>query len=164
MFILRDGRNELYQWDLNRQVLLNGPELADATEVHFCNRTDDCSLVVEVKDEGYGIRYAEIPNILLQDTYPIRVYAYCDCYTKIEQLFKIKPRTKPSDYTYTETEIKSYEYLENKLKQIEEQGWSDEIVTKSIHDYLYANPMTMYDDGQGNVSLEVIPDGQEVKY
>lgn len=156
MFTLTDGRDYLYQWDIDRTITVDDPTV---TEVHFCNKTADCSLVVEVKD---GI--ANIPNQILQYPYDIRVFAYCNCYTKVEKTLKVKARSKPDDYAYTETEIRSYEYLEAKLTQIEEQGWSDEVVTKSINEYLYANPMTMYDDGNGNITFEVIPDGQEVKY
>lgn len=97
MFTLVDGRNELYQWDLNRQIAVSDP---DVTEVHFCNRTDDCSLVVEVKN---GI--ADIPNILLQETWDIRVYAYCKEYTKVEERLKVKARTRPADYVYEETDV-----------------------------------------------------------
>ena len=98
MFTLQDGREHLYQWDLDRYIIVN-----DATicEVHFCNRTSDCSLVVEVKD---GL--AAIPNILLQDARPIRAYAYCDDkYTLTESQFTVKSRTKPSDYVYEETTV-----------------------------------------------------------
>lgn len=68
MFKINDGREHFYQWDLNRKI-----EVKDASikEVHFCNRTDDCSLVVEVVD---GV--ANVPNILLQDNFRINVYGY----------------------------------------------------------------------------------------
>jgi len=159
LFTLQDGRNELYQWDLNRKVIVEDPTV---TEVHFCNRTDDCSLVVEVKD---GL--ADIPNILLQDTWNIRVYAYCDCYTKVEHLFKVHPRTKPSDYVYTETEYKSYEHLEKKLNDIEEKGISDEAVTNAINDHLENNPINIYfkeEDGNVTAYIDTIPDAEEVSY
>lgn len=114
MFTLRDGREHLYQWDIDRQIVVEDESI---TQVHFCNRTDDCSLVVEVKTED-NIRVANIPNILLQDSWNIRVYAYCNCYTKIEEVFKVKPRTKPSDYVYTETEILSIEKVEKRVEEL----------------------------------------------
>lgn len=110
MFKLEDGREYLYQWDLNRNVIVEDPEV---TEVHFCNKTDDCSLVVEVKDGK-----AQIPNILLQDTWNIRVYAYCQDYTKVEESFKIKPRTRPSDYVYTETEVRTWNEFNDTLDSL----------------------------------------------
>lgn len=134
MFTLQDGREHLYQWDLDRYILVNDSNIC---EVHFCNRTSDCSLVVEVKD---GL--AAIPNIILQDARPIRAYAYCDDkYTLTEQQFTVKARTKPADYVYTETEVKSYEYLDARLKEIEEQGFSDETVKAAVDGYLEANPV-----------------------
>lgn len=134
MFTLQDGREHLYQWDVDRYIIVNDPNIC---EVHFCNRTSDCSLVVEVKD---GL--AAIPNIILQDARPIRAYAYCDDkYTLTEQQFAVKARTKPADYVYTETEVKSYEYLDAKLKEIEEQGFSEETVKAAVDGYLEANPV-----------------------
>ena len=156
MFRIADGREHFYQWDLDRQVVVDDPSIA---EVHFCNRTEDVSLVVEVVD---GL--ANVPNILLQSSFDMRVFAYDGKATRYDAVFKVKAKTKPSDYVYTETEIKSYEYLENKIREIEEQGWSDEIVEKSVKEYMYQNPLSIYDDGAGNVFIETVPNGQEVKF
>ena len=160
MFTIRDGREHFYAWDLDRQVVVDDPSI---TEVHFCNRTEDVSLVVEVKEEN-GIRVANVPNILLQSSFDIHVFGYDGKATRHDAVFKVKAKTKPSDYVYTETEIKSYEYLENKIREIEEQGWSDEIVEKSVTEYMYQNPLSIYDDGAGNVFIETVPNGQEVKF
>lgn len=135
MFILEDGREHLYQWDIDRRLQV---EDATITEVHFCNKTDDCSLVVKTyTDDTYdGKVYADIPNILLQETWDIRVYAYCGGkYTKVEDRFKVKARTKPSDYVYTETEVVNYETLLNKMESIEEN------IGQAVEDYLYENPI-----------------------
>ena len=107
MFKLQDGREHLWQWDINRKVIVEDPTIK---EVHFSNRFDDCSLVVQVKD---GL--ADIPNILLQDNRPIRVYGYRDGYTLVEQHITVKARTKPTDYVYTETEIHRWEDLQSKI-------------------------------------------------
>lgn len=119
MFIIRDGRTELYQWDINRQLVLS-PELDGVTEVHFCNKTDDCSLVVEVIHDG--VNYVNIPNVLLQESLPIKVYAYTGDFTLVEQCLKVRARTKPSDYIYTETEIKRYEDFEERISAMEQTG------------------------------------------
>lgn len=156
MFTLKDGRDFMYQWDLDRQVVVNDPSIV---EVHFCNRTEDVSLVVEVVD---GL--ANVPNILLQSSFDMRVFGYDGKATRYDAVFKVKAKTKPSDYVYTETEIKSYEYLENKIREIEEQGWSNEIVEKSVTEYMYQHPLSIYDDGAGNVFIETVPNGQEVKF
>ena len=156
MFRIADGREHFYQWDLDRQVVVDDPSIV---EVHFCNRTEDVSLVVEVVD---GL--ANVPNILLQSSFDMRVFGYDGKATRYDAVFKVKAKTKPSDYVYTETEIKSYEYLENKIREIEEQGWSNEIVEKSVTEYMYQHPLSIYDDGNGNVFIETVPNGQEVKF
>ena len=153
---IADGREHFYAWVLDQQIVVDDPSI---TEVHVCNRTEDVSLVVEVVD---GL--ANVPNILLQSSFDMRVFGYDGKATRYDAVFKVKAKTKPSDYVYTETEIKSYEYLENKIREIEEQGWSDEIVEKSVTEYMYQHPLSIYDDGAGNVFIETVPNGQEVKF
>ena len=113
MFRIADGREHFYQWDLNRQIAVEDTAIK---ELHFCNRTDDCSLVVEVKD---GV--ANVPNILLQNDWDVRVYGYTDEYTKIEKRFKVVTRSKPSDYVYTETELKNYDDLANYITNLDKR-------------------------------------------
>lgn len=112
MFIIEDGRDSFYQWDINRRLIVRDNSI---TEVHFCNRTDSCSLVVEVYEEN-GSRYADVPNILLQTDWRINVYAFDSEYTKHNMIFHVNSRTKPADYVYTETELKTYDAL---VEQIE---------------------------------------------
>ena len=132
MFKIYDGRSQFYQWDIDRKVIV-----ADASinEVHFCNRTDDCSLVCEVYELD-GLRVANVPNILLQDNWRINVYGYDHNYTKHCDVFEVVKRSKPADYVYTETEIKNYDDLAARVAQIEENGISDEAVEKAITDYM----------------------------
>ena len=114
MFKILDGREEFYQWDSDRKLIVEDPSV---DEVHFCNRTDDCSLVVQVYELD-GKSVVDVPNILLQTDWPIRAYAYCGgCYTKQMATYKVRSRTKPADYVYTETEVLNYSTL---LEQIEE--------------------------------------------
>lgn len=164
MFTLEDGREQLYQWDLDRRIIVTD---VDICEVHFCNRTSDCSLVVPVYTEN-NTMYANIPNILLQDARPIRAYAYCDDkYTLTEQQFSVKSRTKPADYVYTETEAKSYEYLDKKLTQIEELGFSEETVESAVQYYYDHNPLQLIvEETDGNVKafIDILPNGEEVQF
>ena len=109
MIKIFDGRNDFYQWDLNRKVSVND---TTTTEIHFSNKMSETALVVEVVD---GV--ANVPNILLQEAWPIKAYAYCGtCYTKDCATFKVNARTKPADYVYTETEVKSWDALEEEVK------------------------------------------------
>ena len=102
MFKIADGRECFYQWDLDRRLIV---EDKDIPEVHYCNKTGDCSLVVETYIED-GINYANVPNILLQDDWRINVYAYDKNYTKYSYTFNILSRTKPADYVYKDDGIK----------------------------------------------------------
>lgn len=103
MFKIEDGRESFYQWDLDRKLIV---EDASINQVHFCNKTEDCSLVVEVKD---GL--ADVPNELLQSDWNIKVYAYDSKFTKHCATFKVNKRSKPADYIYTPTEIITCEKL-----------------------------------------------------
>ena len=168
MFKIRDGRDYFYQWDVNREILVEDETI---TQVHFCNRTDDCSLVVEVKEiELFADnklikveRYAEVPNILLQDNWKIRIYAYCGSkYTKVEQVFNVKSRSKPSDYVYTETEVLTYHQLEKRLDEIEEKGFSEDVVNNAVNEYFENNPIVVpepdlsnyYDKGEVDTLID----------
>ena len=137
MFHISDGRNEFYQWDLDRKVVV---EDETVNQVHFCNKTDDCSLVCEVCEEE-GVRYANVPNVLLQDTWDLNVYGYDVNYTKHSDRFAVLPRTKPSDYVYTETEVYTYHQLEARLDEIEENGISDEQLDKVVTGYFEEHPI-----------------------
>ena len=116
MFKILDGRDELFQWDINRQIIVSD---ASIDAVHFSNRTDNSALVVEVKEEN-GLRVADIPNILLQESWDINVYGYCNgYYTKQAARIKVNPRTKPESYVYTETEVLNYNTVMEKIDAIE---------------------------------------------
>ena len=114
-FRLENNRDALYQWDSEQRLVIEDNSI---THIHYCNRTDDEALVVEVyKDARTLNRVADIPNILLQDVWNICVYAYADGrYTKQSKIFKVIKRSKPADYIYTETEILRWEALETELR------------------------------------------------
>jgi len=135
MFSIYDGRTKFYQWDLDRKIIVKDDSIA---EVHFCNRTDSCSLVVETYKEG-ALTVADVPNVLLQTDWRINVYAYDSNYTKFSDCFEVVKRTKPADYIYTETELKNYKDLEDRVNQIEQNGVSDEKIAEAVNDYLEEN-------------------------
>ena len=59
MFKIYDGRDTFFQWDLERKLIVDD---ADIKEVHFCNRTDNCSLVCETYFED-GLTVVNVPII-----------------------------------------------------------------------------------------------------
>lgn len=123
MFQILDGRTSFWQWDLGQRLVV-----ADdvCNQVHFCNRTDDCSLVCEVYEEN-GQRLVDVPNILLQTAATITVFAYVhtanEGRTKHSKQFIVLPRSKPADYIYTETEVLTVEQaVEDALQAAKESG------------------------------------------
>ena len=137
MIKIYDERESFFQWDLDRKVIV---EEESITEVHFCNYKSNNSLVCEVYEEN-GIRFANVPNVLLQETYDLYVYAYDKNFTKYQYRFKIIPRIKRSDYVYTETEIYSYHKLEKRIDDIEAKGISDEQLQRNLDSYFEKNPI-----------------------
>ena len=137
--MILDGRDRFYQWDLDRKLIVTDESI---DEVHFCNRTDDCSLVCEVYQEG-ELRLVNVPNILLQKDWRINVYAFDGSYTKVHEVYEVERRTKPADYIYTETEIKNYDDLAARVAQIEENGISDEAIESAVERYLDENDITV---------------------
>ena len=131
MFKIYDGRESFYQWDIDRKLIVDDPTI---TQVHFCNRTEDCSLVCETYVED-GLTVVNVPNALLQTAWRIRAYAYDSFYTKFEKWFEVNARTKPTDYVYTETETVNYNTLLEKMTHIEEN------IGEAVADYLEENPL-----------------------
>lgn len=159
MFKIYDGRSQFYQWDLDRKLIV---EDASINEVHFCNRTDDCSLVCKVYDEK-GLRLVNVPNVLLQDSWRINVYGYDKNYTKFSERFDVVGRSRPDDYVYTEEEILHWTTLEERIDQIEENGVSDEKIETAVKSYLDENPVEVDLTGYATEqfvkdSIEAIPE------
>jgi hypothetical protein len=149
LFKIYDGRNQFYQWDIDRKLIVNDAEI---TQVHFCNRTDDCSLVCETYAED-GLNIVNVPNILLQEDWRINVYAYDKNYTKFSAQFDVNRRSKPESYIYTETETLNYNSLLDRVEKVEEN------VGDAVADYLEKNPIEIdlsdyYTKGDIDVMLE----------
>lgn len=153
MFKIEGGGMRFYQWDTNRRLIVEDSKIE---QVHFCNTTDECSLVAEVYAEN-GKRFVNVPNILLQDTWPIRVYGY-DSYTKHYAVFNIIARTKPADYVYTETEIKSWDAIVKRVDEIEATVTTEGVKT-AVEEYLQENPIDV--DMTGYASEEYVNDAIE---
>lgn len=101
-----DGRKYFYQWDLNQKITSDSFRVGD--EIHFVNIKQMTALVVAAYELD-GKIVANVPNILLQESYPIIVYrciANGDAASTIDKCkFSVEKRPKPDDYGYTETEL-----------------------------------------------------------
>jgi hypothetical protein len=135
MFKIYDGRSHFYQWDTNQKLIV---EDSSITEVHFCNRTDECSLVREVYKEG-GINLVNVPDILFTKCFRVYVYGYDGNCTKQSRGFEVFGRSKPADYVYTETEVKCWEDHEERITALEEATGDVPDVTESIAAYAEDN-------------------------
>lgn len=127
MFEIANERKQFWQWDMGQRLIV-GDDVC--SEVHFCNGTDECSLVCGVYEEE-GQRFVNVPNILFQTAKIIKVFAYIrdadERYTEYRQAFVVLPRTRPADYVYTETETLSYATLEKRIAELEKNPVETEI-------------------------------------
>lgn len=161
MFRIYDGREHFYQWDIDRQLAVADRSIV---QVHFCNRTGDCALVCECYELD-GNWVANVPNILLQDSWRLRVYAYDGNATRFDACFDIKARTKPDTYVYTETEVLTFERLEAEIDSIKND------IGQAVADYFEENPidvdLTGYatekyvDDAISAIELTPGPQGEQ---
>lgn len=133
MFKIYDGRASFYQWDIDRKLIVSDKSIK---QVHFCNRTDDCSLVCETYEQG-ELLLVNVPNILLQDNWRINVYAYDTNYTKHSTTFDVIPRSKPADYVYTETEVITLEKIEEMIEDINKN------IDAAVEKYLDENDISI---------------------
>lgn len=160
MFKIYDGRNQFYQWDIDRKLIV---EDATIDQVHFCNRTDDCSLVCETYTEN-GLNLVNVPNILLQTDWRINVYAYDRNYTKFSEQFDVVRRSKPESYVYTETEVLNYNTLLEMIESIEGGDLTGYATEKYVDDAIKTIELTPGPAGpQGEPGKDGAPgkDGQD---
>lgn len=135
--IIADGRMHFYQWDTGQQMEVIHEE--DCEEVHFCHNGDEAALVCPIREEE-GKRVADVPNILLQRAGTLMAYLSEETETGVRicqaNSFCVKPRPKPEDYIYTETEILNYTSLSNRLEKLEGEG-----ISQAVEAYLKENPV-----------------------
>lgn len=118
MLIIEGGRSCLYQWDVDQRLEVVN---SDVLEVHFSNAVIGAALVCEVYEED-GRRFANIPNVLLQQAWAIQAHGCCELRVRDVQVIRVVRREKPADYVYTETEVKRYEDLDKRITALEENG------------------------------------------
>ena len=94
---------ELYQWDLNREILVP----PGTTEVHFALTGQSNAYGIEPSEEGT----AAIPNLLLQSGKSIECWTVDEERTTTHTHFRVRLRPKPPQYLYTPTEITNVRQL-----------------------------------------------------
>lgn len=151
-----DG-DRLFQWDLNRRVIIADPTI---TYVHMARASDPTALVLATYDED-GTLYADIPNLLLQTGERIYVYAIKNGDTAYEAWFGVRDRQKPEDYFYTPTEVETIESLKqwvlDKFKEIGSGDYNDMSNKPRIEDVELTGNKTLED-----LSI-IVPTKDEIK-
>lgn len=135
MLDLNDGRDELWQWDTGRTLIVD----ADCSQVHFSNKVFGRSIDVNVAD-GVAI----IPDVLLQTDKDLNVWAFSGTaengYTKISKTFKVNRRNKPADYVFTPPDQTSLEEIKERVSYLESMQ-DPEAIKNAVEDYLERNPV-----------------------
>ena len=137
MLKLENGTNSFYQWDLDQRFIvteINGP-----AAIHFWQQGLEKVLEVEPYTEGDKIM-ADVPNILLQNASPITAYIYrqdIGAYTSYKRVFQVFERERPAGYVYTETEARTWDALDGRVKKLEEVGAIIAAIQQDIADLKY---------------------------
>lgn len=115
--------NNLTQWDLNQKLVVKGATTTTVPVFHFCNKLSRSALVVTASVSGNDI-IVKIPNILLQQSFPIIAYMYyesADSSAKTMHTITIPvtPRVKPNDYEFVENiDYVSFAMLDARLSTL----------------------------------------------
>lgn len=145
--VIKVNGSALYQWDTDRSVEVTPWQNYTVDEVHFTNPNSDSALVVMPTVEN-GEVVAPIPNILLQTPMNIRILAVMHTdngeRTVSERVVGVIARQKPADYVYTETEVRTYEALAERINTLEQNGVPNERISQAIADYLAENPVESF--------------------
>ena len=112
------------------------------TQVHFCNLTDSISLIRDVYEVN-GMYLVDVPNILLQENWDIKVYGYDSSYTKYSTVYNVVARARPENYVYTDQEQLIWDQLDQRIDDLEKNGISDEKIAAAVDGYLDKNPIDL---------------------
>ena len=149
------------QWDINQtlKIVLHGMDagyMKNAPYVHFANIKSSEALVVPSTLQGDNTIIVDIPNILLQELWPLLVYVYLSDSTdassqrtivKIE--IPVHKRARPSNYEYVEN-------IDRITAEVIKQEIYDDIMDE-VHGGNIAYPyVTFIDESTGkHVNLKV---------
>lgn len=94
--------SHLTQWDKNIVLVLKGAETSPEPEIHFSNKRSQTAIIVDPEISGDSIS-VEVPNVLLEDGYPLTVriyYTYDDgsSRTRYTKFINVQPKARPDDY------------------------------------------------------------------
>lgn len=108
---LSNGQLKFWQWDTGQKVKV--PE--NVPTVHFKFGAGAVELPVENS-------WVDVPDELLQTGKDILLWTYREDHTLDAARIPVERRTKPADYIYTPTEVKTWESLDARIKALEDGG------------------------------------------
>ena len=140
---------QLTQWDMGQVVSIDSiyKFSDDPPEIHWCNRMSEECLKVKSTFKNDKL-YMDVPNILLQEPYPIIGYVYLQesntvGTTIIRFRIPVKSRQKPSDYNYIENVDRiTLSKINNKLDNVCYNMNEIEKILKNIQTKLVAGTLT----------------------
>jgi hypothetical protein len=135
--------DSLYQWDINRTLIVNGLNLEQAPEIHFYNANMERAIVRQSTLDN-GVATVTIPNALLQEALTIKadVCIYEDDVRKtIENIeIPVKAKARPLDYVFEDDGGDIYSYNALMVKIDEARARYAEVIDelgRVIDDYPY---------------------------
>ena len=155
-----DGRHKFYQWDSGQQLIVEDGGLCN--EVHFVGGDLRCALVCQIMEVD-GKRVVDVPNLLLQFHGLMTAYLFwhsdSGALTHYAKSFLVLQRSKPESYVYSQTESINYSNLVDRIRQIEENGLSNDLIADSVLRYMRENPITP--ESIGAVDVQTLPNELE---
>ena len=155
-----DGRHKFYQWDSGQQIIVEDGGLCN--EVHFVGGDLRCALVCQIMEVD-GKRVVDVPNLLLQFHGLMTAYLFwhsdSGALTHYAKSFLVLQRSKPESYVYSQTESINYSNLVDRIRQIEENGLSNDLIADSVLRYMRENPITP--ESIGAVDVQTLPNELE---
>lgn len=136
--------DSLYQWDVNRDLVISGLNLSVAPEIHFANANMDRAIVKQATLEG-GVVTVRIPNSLLQEALPIKAYVGIyegDTFKVIETVeIAVIAKTKPFDYAIEDTDEEIYSFKKLELEIANAKSEMEARLNELSRDPLQAHPV-----------------------
>lgn len=152
----KDGKfyeviRDLQQWSQGQKLCIEGLDTEKDIEVHFSLTECHGDAVLVATEVSEGNIIAKIPQFIMEGRDDhcggMSYGAYAFIYerdgdvaeTTHKIILVIEKRPKPTDYVYTETEVKTWTKLEERIGDIEKN--SAETIKQAVNDYLKENPL-----------------------
>lgn len=119
---ISDQRKHFYQWDTGRKLIVTG--LEEGSQIHFHREgmAEPYTLLVYAGEDSTEL-FCNVPDEMLQEAKSFTAYTYVTDKdggkTCSRKNFSVEDKPKPSDYVYTETEIKSWNDFYKRLDELE---------------------------------------------